>query len=165
MPPDTRTPPANASLQYAEDDRDDAVETSDEEGQPRAAERPLRSASSASLNPPARLSRRSHRRPREELPLAAAAPPRADDAFATGHHSAAGPGGSSPEEFYTTSKLPPQQAPPPPPPPRPGKVRSEVGAAGGDQGYPPTPTEPFHQAPSKDLYYAQRMPVSPQIRA
>jgi len=128
-------------------DEDNADESSEEEGQPREANR----SSTAPRVPSQRQHRRISRQPREESPQVAAARP---DVMTNSSHATAqfsspagttayGGGGRSPapeaaEGYYTTAR-PPQQAPPPPPP-RPDKVRAD-GAAGESTYAPPTPTD------------------------
>ena len=120
---------ADAVQQYAEDDIENADDTSDEEGPRRQGDRVARASSSASLAPPPqRQHRRVSRQPREEMPQAPVSRQ---------------PPAEVPEEFYASSQ-PPQQAPPPPPP-RPEKVRTD--GNGADAG---TPTD----SPAREHYYA-----------
>ncbi|KAH8890464.1 hypothetical protein GQ53DRAFT_824606 [Thozetella sp. PMI_491] len=169
---------------YAEDDRENPDETSDDETSSKPKHRgPGRHPSTPSL----KQHRRTSRQVRDEAPQVTT---RGVEIAGSGPHGAGYPtppamtndSGAQPsprpetpkrsedadESYYSMSSKPPVQGPPPPP--RPDKVRAEVAADGQTQAYMAPPqrmgTEPYYPQPSGAPVYTAaepRTPVSPNM--
>ncbi|KAK3329902.1 P-loop containing nucleoside triphosphate hydrolase protein [Apodospora peruviana] len=174
----------SSGLQYAEDSRDNVVETSDEEGSG-----PTDKSPDTPRQPPPNSDhiqpRRARQQSREQAQLVTS---RATEMLTNGHHDAEYPtprtdtgqgpphapppriqipnsAGDVNEDTFSASRPPPQA---PPPPPRPEKVRSEDGGLGQNQSYPsgpPRSTSRASQEPAPEQYftngYARNNPYLP----
>jgi hypothetical protein len=146
-----------STSQYAEDQLDNAEETSDEEGPKRQSSRSPVTPRAQPVKSTRRISRQQQPPTEEAVPLT----PRGVDASQVAHSDITA---DSPtrtradvprvsvkagEEYYATSK-PPSSAPPPPPRPdkvRPGEQQRQVQESGFSSNNPYVPAEPRVDSP------------------
>ncbi|OIW34654.1 hypothetical protein CONLIGDRAFT_14754 [Coniochaeta ligniaria NRRL 30616] len=145
---------------YAEDDRDNAEETSDEEGPKRHSPK----SPATQRAPPVKGSRRTSRQQQQQPLREEAAPPSTPRGVETSQAAPSGVAGDysthtrpevprasaeAGEEYYATSK-PPSSAPPPPPRPdkvRPGEHQRQQQESGFGSNNPYVPAEPRVESP------------------